>query len=84
LGSLTERDSGIGRAIASWILSLFGYVPNAIQTADSILGIKLIASVFAALVFFLGVACLFLYRIDTATNVQMTTELAERRKQYAS
>jgi Na+/melibiose symporter-like transporter len=82
LGSLTERDSGIARAIASWILSLFGYVPNAIQTAGSILGIKLIASVFAAPAFFRGVACLFLYRIDTKTKLQMTTELAERRKEY--
>jgi sugar (glycoside-pentoside-hexuronide) transporter len=74
----------IGRAMASWILSLFGYVPNAIQTADSLLGIKLIASVFAALVLFLGVACLFFYKIDTKTNIQMTTELAERRKGYAA
>jgi Na+/melibiose symporter-like transporter len=74
----------IGRALASWILSLFGYVPNAIQTANSILGIKLIASVLAALVFFLGVVCLFFYKIDTKTNIQMTTELAERRKEYAA
>jgi Na+/melibiose symporter-like transporter len=51
------------RAVASWILSLFGYVPNAIQSADSILGIKLTASVFAALVFSLGAACLFFCRI---------------------
>jgi Na+/melibiose symporter-like transporter len=75
---------GIGRAMASRILSLFGYVPNAVQTGDSILGIKLIASVFAAPGFFLGLACLFLYRIDTNTNLQMTAELAERRKQYPS
>jgi len=74
----------MGRAMATWILSLSGYVPNAIQSADSILGIKLIASMFAALMFFLGVACLFLYRIDTKTNIQMTRELAKRRKEYAS
>jgi len=35
-------------------------VPNAIQSADALLGIKQIASVFAALVFLGGVACLFL------------------------
>jgi Na+/melibiose symporter-like transporter len=74
----------IGRPIARWILSLFGHVSNAIQSAGSILGIKLIASVFAALAFFLGVAGLFLSRIDTDTNIQMTAELAERRKEYAS
>jgi hypothetical protein len=47
-------------------------VPNAIQSADSLLGIKQIARVFAALVFFLGVACLFVPRLDTKTNIQMT------------
>lgn len=74
----------IGRAIASWILSLFGYVPNAAQTADSILGIKLLASVFTAVAFFLGVACLFFYKIDAATGGRMAEELNERRKKYAS
>jgi Na+/melibiose symporter-like transporter len=74
----------IGRAIASWVLSVFGYVPNAVQSAHSILGIKLLASVFTAIAFFLGVACLFLYRIDTATGAQMAGELNERRKKYAS
>jgi Na+/melibiose symporter-like transporter len=74
----------IGRAVASWIVPLFGYVPNAMQSADSILGIKLIASTFAGRVFFLGVACLFSCRIDTQTNLQMIREFAERRKEYAS
>ncbi len=74
----------IGRAIAAWILSVFGYVPNAVQSAHSILGIKLLASVFAAIVFFIGVACLFLYKIDAETGARMADELAERRKSYAS
>ena len=73
----------IGRAVASWILSVFGYAPNAVQSADSILGIKLIASVFAAFVFFLGAGVLFLYKIDNQTNIRMATELAERRKKFA-
>jgi Na+/melibiose symporter-like transporter len=59
-------------------------VSNAIQSADSLLGIKLIARAFAALMFFLGVGCLFLYSVDTKTNIQMTRELAERRKEYPS
>ena len=53
-------------------------MPNAIQSADSLLGIRLIAGVFAALVFFLGVARLFLCSVDTKTKLQMTGELAER------
>jgi hypothetical protein len=55
-----------------------------VESADSILGIKLIASVFAALAFFRGVGCLLHYRIDTRTNIQMARELAERRKEYAA
>jgi Na+/melibiose symporter-like transporter len=43
----------------------------------------LIASVFAALVFFLGVGVLFLYKIDTKTGARMAEELNERRKTYA-
>ncbi|MGE5486656.1 MAG: MFS transporter [bacterium] len=73
----------IGRSFASWILDLFGYVPNAAQTAESMLGIKLIPSVFTAIVFFLGVGFLFLYKIDAKTTAQMAQELAERRKKYA-
>jgi Na+/melibiose symporter-like transporter len=73
----------IGRSIASWLLSLFGYVPNAVQTPESLLGIKLIASVITGVVFVLGVACLFFYKIDAKTNIQMAAELAERRKKYA-
>lgn len=73
----------IGRAAASWILSAFGYIPNAVQSAESILGIKLIASIFSAVLFFMGVGMLFLYRIDAKTNIQIATELAERRRKTA-
>jgi GPH family glycoside/pentoside/hexuronide:cation symporter len=74
----------IGRAVASWILSLFGYVANQPQTAESARGITLIASVFSAAVFLAGVGMLFLYKIDARTNMRMATELAERRKKYAA
>ena len=40
------------------------------------------ASVFSATPFLLGVVCLFFYQIDTALNIRMTNELAERRKKY--
>jgi len=69
----------VGRAIASWVLSMFGYVPNAVQTPDSILGIKLLA-----IAFFIAVGCLFRYKIDAETRARMAEELNERRKGYAS
>jgi Na+/melibiose symporter-like transporter len=55
-----------------------------VQSADSLFGIKLIAGVLSALLFFLGVGVLFLYKIDAATGARMADELAERRKGYAS
>jgi Na+/melibiose symporter-like transporter len=58
-------------------------VPDAIQSAGFLPGIRLIVSVLAGLVFIRGVACLFLYRIET-NNIQMTREWAERRREYAS
>jgi GPH family glycoside/pentoside/hexuronide:cation symporter len=73
---------GLGGGIEGWLLSVYGYVPNAVQHADALLGIRMTASVFSAIPFLLGVVCLFFYQIDTATNTRMTNELAERRKTF--
>jgi Na+/melibiose symporter-like transporter len=73
---------GLGGGLGGWLLSLYGYVPNAAQHASALLGIRMTASVFPAAAFLLGVVCLFFYKIDSATNVQMTNELIERRKKY--
>ncbi len=74
---------GVGGGIGGWLLSLYGYVPNAAQSADALLGIRMTAGVFSAIPFFLGIVCLFFYGIDTETNVRMTNELIERRRGYA-
>lgn len=75
---------GLGGGIGGWLLSLYGYVPNAVQPAHALLGIRMTASVFPAIPYFLGVVCLFFYQIDTALNIRITNELAERRKNYAA
>ena len=41
-------------------------------------------SVFPAITFAICAACLFFYAIDKRTEIQMTNELAERRRGYAS
>lgn len=38
----------IGGAISGWILAVFGFEANAVQSAESILGIRLMISIFAA------------------------------------
>jgi sugar (glycoside-pentoside-hexuronide) transporter len=75
---------GFGGAIGGWLLSVYGYVPNVEQSAEALLGIRMIAGVFAAIAFFGAVVCLLLYKIDKQLNIRMTEELAERRRKYTS
>lgn len=74
---------GFGGAIAGYVLASFGYVPNAVQSARALQGIKLAMSIFPAATFALCVTCLFCYSISKDTEIEMTEELAERRKSYA-
>jgi Na+/melibiose symporter-like transporter len=73
---------GFGGAITGYVLSLYGYVPNVAQTASSLDGIRLTMSIFPAITFGICVVCLFCYRINKQTEIQMTDELAERRKEF--
>lgn len=72
----------IGSALLTWILGLFNYVPNsdAAQPASAIQGTKMLVSIFPAIPFLLGVALLFFYEINKKMEVQIETDLKERRK----
>ena len=72
----------LGGAFSGWLLSYFGYVAGAEQTEFALSGIRMMMSVLPAIPFFIGVAVLFLYKIDKRTELQMTEELIERRKAY--
>jgi sugar (glycoside-pentoside-hexuronide) transporter len=74
---------GFGGAIGGWVLSAYGYVPNAEQSARALDGIRMMASIFPAIAFALCIVCLFFYRIDRRMEIELTTELAERRKGFA-
>jgi glycoside/pentoside/hexuronide:cation symporter, GPH family len=74
---------GFGGAITGFVLSLYGYVPNVAQTADALDGIRFTMSVFPAITFAICAVCLCFYGIDKRCEIQMTNELAERRKSYA-
>jgi len=73
---------GFGGAIGGWLLSLYGYVPNAAQSAEALQGIRLTASIFPAITFAITGACLFFYSIDQQLNIRITDELNERRKKF--
>jgi len=75
---------GLGGALCGWLLSLYGYIPNVIQSDTALTGIKLTASIYPAITFFVGVVALFFYSINKKLNLQIQDELLERRKKFSS
>ena len=71
---------GVGGAICGAIIDTFGFIPNQVQTANSIFGIKLTASIIPAITFAIGVIALFFYPITKKLNEKIQAELAERRQ----
>jgi Na+/melibiose symporter-like transporter len=71
----------IGGALVAGILAAFGYDESlAVQAPEVIKGIKFLVSVFPTLTFMVSVACLFFYAINKKMEVQIETELSDRRK----
>ena len=73
----------LGGAMAGWLLSGFGYRANAVQSADSLTGIRLTISLFPTVLFGVVIICLICYKIGRKLNLQIQDELAERRKGFA-
>lgn len=73
----------LGGALSAWIVAGYGYVPNVAQTDHALLGIRLGASIYAAIPFAIGLICLVIYPIGKGLEARIQTELTERRKQYA-
>lgn len=80
-GALFAQKTGlaIGAGLAGWILSLFGYVAGQAQTETSILGIRLMFSIFPGMLTFTAAACVFFYRIDRNLIRRMEKDLGDRR-----
>jgi glycoside/pentoside/hexuronide:cation symporter, GPH family len=75
---------GFGGAICGWLLAAYGYIPNAVQTDQALFGIRMTASVYPAITFFVGVVALSFYGISKKLNLQIQDELAERRKSFSN
>jgi Na+/melibiose symporter-like transporter len=74
----------LGGALSAWIVDLHGYVPNVAQTESALLGIRLGASLYPALMLGAGIVCLVVYPIGKQLNLRIQDELAERRLKVAS
>jgi glycoside/pentoside/hexuronide:cation symporter, GPH family len=71
----------LGGALSAWIVNAYGYVPNVAQSGTALLGIRLGASVYPAVMLGLGLVCLVVYPIGKTLNRRIQDELAERRQQ---
>jgi len=71
----------IGGAVFMFILSIFGYVADAPQTAESILGIKLSLSLIPAGIAALAIFALLFYQLDDKRVAEIGDELAKRKLQ---
>lgn len=74
----------LGGAIAGWLLSLYGYQSNAVQTDHALLGIRMIASVYAGAAFLAAAVCLMFYGINMKLNLTISHDLSERRKTFTA
>jgi GPH family glycoside/pentoside/hexuronide:cation symporter len=72
----------LGGALSAWIVDAYGYVPNVAQTATALVGIRLAASIYPALMLVLGIVCLIIYPIGKKLNLRIQNELVERRQKY--
>jgi sugar (glycoside-pentoside-hexuronide) transporter len=75
----------LGGAICGWLLSFYGYLPKlALQSAHTLLGIRLIASVYSGAAFLAAAVCLIFYGISMKLNLTISHDLSERRKEFSA
>ena len=70
---------GIGAAFAGFLISAFGYVPNAEQTPEAIRGILLLMSLIPAAGLILLAGSFTIYGLDEHTCKTIRDELNQRR-----
>ncbi|MBE0685936.1 MAG: MFS transporter [Anaerolineaceae bacterium] len=76
---LTKFAVALGVAVPGWVLNWFGYVPNAVQTSQALLGIRLFYALVPAVVIFLFIPLLIRYPITSQTHANLRLELAKRK-----
>lgn len=73
----------IGSSLLTWVLSMYNYIPNNAsgQTASAIHGTKMLVSIFPAIFFLVGASLLFFYKINKSMEVQIESDLKQRRSE---
>jgi len=70
----------IGGAITGWMLAVFGFEANVEQTESSLLGIRLMISVFAGVAALLAAVFVYTYKLDEPEMERIQGELEKMRK----
>ena len=71
----------IGAGLSGWLLAYFGYIANAPQTEDSMMGIRLLFTFIPAGVSVLNVIALMFYNLSDAEVADIEAELEARKNQ---
>jgi glycoside/pentoside/hexuronide:cation symporter, GPH family len=71
----------IGSSLITFILGKYNYVANSTtgQTDTAINGSKMLVSIYPAIPFLIAVALLFFYEINKAKELQIESDLKQRR-----
>jgi len=79
-GLATKLSEALGITATSWVLQLFGYVPNVGQSAHTLLGIRLFFGPVPAVFFALALPLLIWYPITRASHARVREELEAKGK----
>ncbi|MDG2253371.1 MAG: MFS transporter [Opitutaceae bacterium] len=71
----------VGAGVSGFILALFGFVANTAQSDSSMLGIRLMFSLFPALLAILGIVAVVFYRLSEEQVGEIEIELEKRREE---
>lgn len=82
-GLATKIGNAVGGAVGILIMGAFGYVANAQQTAKAMTGINVTVNLIPAILYFIAVACCFLWNMSDKDADDIRAKLIERHKEDA-
>ena len=74
----TKFGSAFGASVGLMIMSYFGYVANAEQTAEALKGINIAVNIFPAVTFFVALVIWMFYPIDAKKATEIREELEKK------
>ena len=76
LGKIT---GAIGIAVAGWALDIYGYVPDAVQTARALFGIRFFYAIVPAIAFMIALPLLIWYPITREKHAEMVKQSSSQK-----